>query len=146
MEISLKNSDEISIRIKDRTINVNVAQSQIDAGLDVGVISGAGEFEIGDATIMGIAVESGVMYRLEAEGIAVGVVGAVKVEELDELGPIDVLATSDLAVVKVVEPKILIPIGNMDIAEVKATIKVEKKLKLKNASVLPAMLEVYKLD
>ena len=95
---------------------------------------------------MGIAVESGVMYRLEAEGIAVGVVGAVKVEELDELGPIDVLATSDLAVVKVVEPKILIPIGNMDIAEVKATIKVEKKLKLKNASVLPAMLEVYKLD
>ena len=146
MEISLKNSDEISIRIKDRTINVNVAQSQIDAGLDVGVISGAGEFEIGDATIMGIAVESGVMYRLEAEGIAVGVVGAVKVEELDELGPIDVLATSDLAVVKVVEPKILIPIGNMDIVEVKATIKVEKKLKLKNASVLPAMLEVYKLD
>lgn len=146
MEILLKNSDEISIRIKDRTINVNVAQSQIDAGLDVGVISGAGEFEIGDATIMGIAVESGVMYRLEAEGIAVGVVGAVKVEELDELGPIDVLATSDLAVVKVVEPKILIPIGNMDIAEVKATIKVEKKLKLKNASVLPAMLEVYKLD
>jgi hypothetical protein len=46
----------------------------------------------------------------------------------------------------VVEPKALIPMGNMDFAEVKATVKVEKRIKIKNSSSLPATLEIWKLD
>ena len=147
-EIELKNPDEMSIKLKTRTINVNVAQSTISAGLAVGSVKGAGEFEIGEATIIGVAgSEGGVMYRIEIEGVSVGVVGAgVKAADLDELGPIDILGTSVASVVGVVEPKIVIPMGNMDFAELKASVKVEKKLKIKNPSALPAVMEIYKLD
>ena len=70
----------------------------------------------------------------------------VKVEELDELGPIDILGATAVEVVPIVEPKIVIPMGNMDFSELKAEVKVEKKLKVRNVSALPAMLEIYKLD
>ena len=87
------------------------------------------------------------MYRLNVEGIKIGLVGSgVKTEELDELGPIDILGTADAKVVPVVEPKIVIPMGNMDFSEIKASVKVEKKLRIKNSSALPPTLEVYKLD
>jgi hypothetical protein len=147
-EIELKNPDEISIKAKDRTININAAKASISAGLAVGAITGAGEFEIGEAMITAIAIESGaVMYRIEIEGITIGVVGAnVKVEDLDELGPIDILGTSDTKVVGVVEPKIIIPMGNMDFSELKAPVKIEKRLKIKNTSSLPSTPEIYKLD
>ena len=146
-EIELKNPDEMSIKVKDRTININVAQSTISAGLAVGTISGAGEFEIGEAMITAAATEGSVMYRIEIGGIAIGIVGAnVKVEDLDELGPIDILGTSDTKVVGVIEPKIVIPMSTMDFSELKASVKVEKKLKVKNASSLPPSTEIYKLD
>ena len=91
--------------------------------------------------------EGGVMYRIDVDGIKIGLVGSgVKTEELDELGPIDILGTADAKVVSIVEPKIVIPMGNMDFSEVKASVKVEKKLKIKNANSLPTTLEVYKLD
>ena len=146
IEITLKNSDEMSIKVKDRTINVNVAQSKIEASLNVGVIMGAGEFEIGEAIITAVAIESGVMYRIEVEGISIGLVKEAKNEELDELGPIDILGTSNTKIIGIVEPKIVIPMGNMDFSEVKATVKVEKKLKIKNVAALPMSLEIYKLD
>ncbi len=133
-ELELKKPEELSIKCKDRVINVNVAQSTISAGLAVGAIKGAGEFEIGDATVTGIAVGGGkVIYRIEIGGVAIGVVGeGVKVENLDELGPIDILGASDAAIVGVVEPKIVIAMGNMDIAALKtASIKVEKRLRIK---------------
>lgn len=147
-DIELKNPDEMSIKVKDKVINVNVAQSTISAGLVVGDIKGAGEFEIGEATISGISTASGsIMYRVDIGGIDIGVVGkGVKVEELDDLGPIDILGTSEIGVVSVVEPKIVIPMGNMDFAEIKATVKVERRLKVKNAASLPAIMEVYNLD
>ena len=147
-EIELKSPDEMSIKAKDRTINVNVAQSTIAAGLAVGMIKGAGEFEIGEATISGVATDSGnVLYRIEIGEVAVGVVGGeVKSEDLDELGPIDILGTNDIKIVGLVEPKIVIPMGNMDFAELKASVKVEKRLKIKNSAALPAIMEVYKLD
>ena len=146
-EIELKNSDEMSIKIKDRTINVNVAQSVITAGLVVGPIKGAGEFEIGEATINGFATSGGVAYRLEIGGIFVGVVGeGVKIDDLDDFGPIDILGTNDIDIVNIVEPKIVIPMGNMDFASLKASVKMEKKLKIKNATMLPAVMEIYRLD
>ena len=147
-EIELKNPDEMSIKLKDRTININVAQSTIAAGLTVGVIKGAGEFEIGEATITGVATGLGkVMYRIEIGEVKIGVVGSeVKSEDLDELLPIDILGTNVAAVVTMAEPKIVIPMGNLDFAELKASVKVEKRLKVKNAAALPNMMEVYKLD
>jgi len=147
-EIELKNPDEISIKTKDRVINVNVAQSTITAGLQVGTIKGAGEFEIGETTIMGVATGLGnVMYRIEIGDVTIGVVGSeVKNEDLDELGPIDILGTSVAEIVPVVEPKIVIPMGHMDFAELKASVKIEKRLKVKNMGSLPAIMEIYKLD
>lgn len=146
-EIELKNPEEITIRAKEKVVNVNVAQSKIDAGLRVGSLDGAGEFEIGDIVIGGVAVENGVIYRMNIDGVKLGLVrGAVKAEELDELGPIDILGTDNAKIVSIVEPKILIPMGNMDFAEVKAEVKMEKKLKIKNTSSLPATLTIYKLD
>lgn len=146
-EIELKNPEEMTIRAKEKVVNVNVAQSKIDAGLRVGSLDGAGEFEIGDIVIGGVAVENGVIYRMNIDGVKLGLVhGAVKAEELDELGPIDILGTDNAKIVSIVEPKILIPMGNMDFAEVKAEVKMEKKLKIKNTSSLPATLTIYKLD
>lgn len=147
-EIELKNPDEMVIKAKDRTVNINVAQSVVDANLKVGILAGAGEFEIGDIIVYGIALKNGkVMYRLDIDGIKLGLVGeGVQTEELDELGPIDILGATDHKIVGIVEPKILIPMGNMDFAEVKATVNVEKKLKIKNASSLPATLTIYRLD
>ncbi len=147
-DIELKNSDEMTIRAKEKTVNINVAQSTLDADLPVGELKGAGEYEIGDIVISAVKTkEGGVMYRLNVEGIKIGLVGSgVKTEELDELGPIDILGTADAKVVPVVEPKIVIPMGNMDFSEIKASVKVEKKLRIKNSSALPPTLEVYKLD
>jgi len=147
-EIELKNPDEISIKTKDRIINVNVAQSTIMAGLAVGTIKGAGEFEIGETTINGVATGlGGVIYKIEIGDMSIGVIGSeVKNEDLDELLPIDILGTSVSSVVGVVQPKIVIPMGNMDFAELKASVKIEKRLKIKNAAALPAVMEIYKLD
>ncbi|MFV0485099.1 MAG: hypothetical protein ACK5MU_02640 [Candidatus Saccharimonadales bacterium] len=146
-EIELKNPEEIAIKAKDREIVINMVESTISAGLSVGSISGAGEFEIGEAMITAIATEGSVMYRIEISGITIGVVGEnVKIEELDDLGPIDILGTSDSKIISVIEPKIVIPMGNMDYSELKISINHEKKLKIKNSSSLPATTEIYKLD
>lgn len=146
-EVELKNPDEIVIKVKDREIAINTVDSTISAGLSVGSISGAGEFEIGEAMITAVATEMSVMYRVEIGGITVGAVGAgVKIEELDDLGPIDILGTTDVKIIGVIEPKIVIPMGNMDYSELKAPINHEKKLKIKNSSSLPVTTEIYKLD
>ena len=145
-EIELKKSDEMTIRAKEKVVNINVAQSKIDAGLRVGVLEGAGEYEIGDIVIGGVAVEGGVIYRINVDGVKIGLVnGAVKAEELDELGPIDILGTNNAKFVPVIEPKVVIPMGNMDFAEVKGTVKTDKKAKIKNGA-LPATLEIWKMD
>ena len=146
-EIELKNSEEMTIRAKEKVVNVNVAQSVIDAGLKVGKLEGAGEYEIGDVLINGIAVGGGVIYRIDVDGVKIGLVyGDAKAEELDELGPIDILGTNSTKVVTIVTPKIVIPLGTLDFSEIKAEVKVEKKLKIKNTSSLPATMTIYKLD
>lgn len=147
-EIELKNSNEMTIKAKERVVNINVAQSTIDSDLKVGRIGGSGEFEIGDITIVGTSLkEGGIMYRVDVDGVKIGIVGnTAKTEDLDNLGPVDILGTSNLKTVSIVEPKIVIPMGNMDFAEIKASIKVEKKLKIKSASSLPAVMEVWRLD
>ncbi len=147
-EIELKNPDEMVIKAKERVVNINVAQSTVSSDLKVDTIGGAGEFEIGDITIVGTSLkDGGIMYRVDVDGVKIGIVGnTAKTEDLDNLGPVAILGTSSAKTVPIVEPKIVIPMGNMDIAELKASIKVEKKLKIKNASSLPVVMEVWKLD
>ena len=136
-EIELKNSDEMTIKAKERVVNINVAQSTINADWKVCTIRWSGEFQICDIAIVGIDVD----------GIKIGIVGnTAKPDDLDNLGPVDILGTSNPKTVPIVEPKIVIPMGNMDFAEIKASVKTEKKLKIKNANSLPAVMEVWKLD
>jgi hypothetical protein len=146
-ELELKNPDELIIHDKDKNVAINIAESTINADLRVGTIGGAGEFEIGDVSISAKPLtDGGIMYRVAVEGVKIGLVGSnAKIEDLDELGPIDILGTSNAKFVPVVEPKAVIPMGNMDFADIKGSVKVEKKIKIKNAS-LPATLEVWKLD
>ena len=147
-EIELKNSDEMTIRAKEKVVNINVVQSTIDADLRVGTIRGAGEFEIGDIAIIAKSLKGGgIMYRIDVDGIKIGLVGnTAAIEDLDELGPIDILGTTEAKFVPVIEPKIVIPMGNMDFAEIKASVKTDKKLKIKNANSLPAVMEIWNLD
>lgn len=146
-ELELKNPDELIIREKEKAIAINIAESTINADLRVGTIGGAGEFEIGNTSISAKPLtDGGIMYRVTVEGVKIGLVGSnAKIEDLDELGPIDILGTSNAKFVSVIEPKAVIPMGNMDFAEVKGSVKTDKKVKVKNAS-LPATLEIWKMD
>ena len=68
-EIESKSPDEITIITKKGAIKFNIADAVIDAGLAVGKITGPGEFEIGDATIRGVATESDkTIYDVEIGG------------------------------------------------------------------------------
>ena len=93
-EIESKNQDTISIITKESTINFNIADFTIDANLPVGKIEGPGEFEIGNATIRGIATESGkTIYDVEVGGVHVGIIGGIE-ENLDDLVLVDVDETN----------------------------------------------------
>jgi len=146
-ELELKNPEELIIRDKDKNVAINIAESTIKADLRVGTIGGAGEFEIGDLAISAKPLtDGGIMYRIVVEGVKIGLVGSTaKIEGLDELGPIDILGTSNAKFVPVIEPKAVIPMGNMDFAEVKGSVKTDRKVKVK-PSTLPATLEIWKMD
>ena len=146
-EIELKNPETMLIREKNNEVLIDIANSTIEAGLEVGKIEGAGEFELGDLQIVAVALKEskGVLYRIKIDDVKIGLVdGRAKNEDLDELGPVDILGATDAKMVSVVEPKIVIPMGNMDFAELKGEVKAEKKLKVKGSS-LPAMMEVWRL-
>lgn len=146
-EIESKNQDIISIITKETTINFNVADAIIDANLPVGKIEGPGEFEIGSATIRGIATESGkTIYDVEVGGVHVGIIGAIE-EKLDDLVA-DILCTSSVRAVRELEPKLVIAMGNVDgmVTDLKLSARTEKKLKVKSLDSLPATKEVVVLS
>ena len=146
-EIESKTPDEITIITKKTTIKFNIADAVIDAGLAVGKISGPGEFEIGDATIRGIATESGkTIYDIEVGGIHTGIIGGIE-ENLDDIVA-DILCTSSVRAIREIEPKLIIAMGNVDgmVADLKLTARTEKKLKVKNLDSLPATKEVVVLN
>lgn len=146
-EIESKNSDEITIITKTATIKFNIAEAAIDAGLAVGRITGPGEFEIGEATIRGIATESGkTIYDVEVSGVHTGIIGSIE-ENLDDLVA-DVLCTSSVRAIRELEPKLIISMGNVDamVSDLKLTARTEKKLKIKNLDSLPATKEVVVLN
>ena len=146
-EIESKTPDEITIITKKTTIKFNIADAIIDAGLAVGKISGPGEFEIGDATIRGIATESGkTIYDVEVGGVHTGIIGGIE-ENLDDIVA-DILCTSSVRAIREIEPKLIISMGNVDgmVADLKLTARTEKKLKVKNLDSLPVTKEVVVLN
>ena len=146
-EIESKNQDEITFITKKSTVKINIADAVIDANLPVGKIIGPGEFEIGDATIRGIATESGkTIYDVEIGGVHVGVLGGIE-ENLDDVVA-DILCTSSVRAIREIEPKLVIAMGNVDgmVSELKLTARTEKKLKVKNVDSLPATKEVVVLN
>ncbi|MBQ3470634.1 hypothetical protein IJH23_02940 [Candidatus Saccharibacteria bacterium] len=146
-EIESKNPDEIVLSTKKTTLKVNISESTIDAGLNVGKIFGPGEFEIGDATIRGIATDSGkTIYEIEIGGIKVGVLGGIE-EKLDDLVA-DILCTSSIRAIRELEPKLIVSMGNVDamVSDLKLSAHTEKKLKIKNLDSLPTTKEVVVLN
>lgn len=146
-EIESKNPDEIVISTKKTTIKINIANASIDANLAVGTITGPGEFEIGDATIRGIATESKkTIYDVEIGGIHTAVIGGIE-ENLDDYVA-DILCTSSVRAIRELEPKLIVAMGNVDgmVADLKLTARTEKKLKIRNLDSLPATKEVVVLS
>lgn len=146
-DIESKNQDEIIISTKKATIKFDIADAIIDAGLAVGKITGPGEFEIGDATIRGIATESGkTIYDVEIGGVHVGILGGIE-ENLDDIVA-DILCTSSVRAIREIEPKLVVSMGNVDamVTDLKLTARNEKKLKVKNLESLPATKEVVVLS
>jgi len=146
-EIESKSQDEITFITKKTTIKFNIADATIDAGLPVGKVTGPGEFEIGDATIRGIATESGkTIYDVEIGGVHTGIIGGIE-ENLDDIVA-DILCTSSVRAIREIEPKLIISMGNVDgmVADLKLTARTEKKLKVKNLDSLPTVKEVVILN
>lgn len=146
-EIESKNQDEIILSTKNGAIKINIADAVIDANLAVGKITGSGEFEIGDATIRGIATESGkTIYDVEIGGVHTGILGSIE-EGLDDIVA-DILCTSSVRAIREIEPKLIVSMGNVDamVADLKLTARTEKKLKVKNLDSLPATKEVVVLN
>lgn len=146
-EIESKNPDEIILSTKKTTLKVNISESTIDAGLNVGKIFGPGEFEIGDATIRGIATDGGkTIYEIEIGGVKVGVLGGIE-EKLDDLVA-DILCTSSVRAIRELEPKLIVSMGNVDamVSDLKLSARTEKKLKIKNLDSLPTTKEVVVLN
>lgn len=146
-DIESKNQDEIIINTKSASLKFNIADAVIDAGLAVGKITGPGEFEIGEATIRGIATESGkTIYDVEIGGVHTGILGGIE-EGLDDIVA-DILCTSSVRAIREIEPKLVVSMGNVDamVAELKLTARSEKKLKVKNLESLPTTKEVVVLS
>jgi hypothetical protein len=145
-EIESKNQDEITLITKKGAVKFNVADGNIDANLAVGKIEGPCEAEIGDATVRGIATESGkTIYDVEINGIHIGIIGDIE-ENLDDLVA-DILCTSSVRAVRELEPKLIIAMGNIDgmVSELKLTARTEKRIKVKSLDSLPATKEVVVL-
>ena len=150
------------------------------------VIEGPGEYGVADFDITGIAAQRhldaetdpkiSTIYRLETSDIRAAVIGNIyeklNEDQLEEIGMIDVLiipvggggytldATGAAALVRQIEPKVVIPVHYADPAikyevpqldfetftgELGAEVEEAPKFKLKNAAALPAALTVYKL-
>lgn len=144
-----KNPDEVVIKTATKTIKFNMADSTVDAGLAVGILTGPGEFEIGEATVRGIGVSNNqaTIYDVEIGGTHVGITAGIE-EGLDDLGISDILCTSSVRAVREISPKLVVSMGNVDgmVSELKLTARTEKKLKVKNADSLPAAMEVVVLN
>lgn len=148
-ELESKSPEIITIKTSTKQIAINFVEGTIAADLGVGVISGPGEYEIGEVSILGVPVMNNTktIYDVSVSGVRIGILGDVE-EGLDDIGVSDILCTSSVRAIREIGPKLIVATGNVDgmVAELKLSARTEKKLKVKRVEDLPATQEVVVLN
>ena len=148
-ELESKSPETITIKTSTKQITINFVESTIAADLGVGVISGPGEYEIGEVSILGVPVMNNTktIYDVSVSGVRIGILGDVE-EGLDDIGVSDILCTSSVRAIREIGPKLIVATGNVDgmVAELKLSARTEKKLKIKRVEDLPTTQEVVVLN
>ena len=113
------------------------------------MISGPGEYEIGEVSILGVPVMNNTktIYDVSVSGVRIGILGDIE-EGLDDIGVSDILCTSSVRAIREIGPKLIVATGNVDgmVAELKLSARTEKKLKIKRVEDLPTTQEVVVLN
>mgnify|MGYP000287420757 FL=1 len=148
-ELESKSPETITIKTSTKQIAINFVEGTIAADLGVGVISGPGECEIGEVSILGVPVMNNTktIYDVSVSGVRIGILGDVE-EGLDDIGVSDILCTSSVRAIREIGPKLIVATGNVDgmVAELKLSARTEKKLKIKRVEDLPTTQEVVVLN
>jgi len=148
-ELESKSPETITIKTSTKQIAINFVEGIISADLGVGVISGPGEYEIGEVSILGVPVMNNTktIYDVSVSGVRIGILGDIE-EGLDDIGVSDILCTSSVRAIREIGPKLIVATGNVDgmVAELKLSARTEKKLKIKRVEDLPTTQEVVVLN
>ena len=148
-ELESKSPETITIKTNTKQITINFVEGAISADLGVGVISGPGEYEIGEVSILGVPVMNNTktIYDVSVSGVRIGILGDIE-EGLDDIGVSDILCTSSVRAIREIGPKLIVATGNVDgmVAELKLSAHTEKKLKIKRVEDLPTTQEVVVLN
>lgn len=148
-ELESKSPETITIKTSKKQITINFVEGTIAADLGVGVISGPGEYEIGEVSILGVPVMNNTktIYDVSVSGVRIGILGDIE-EGLDDIGVSDILCTSSVRAIREIGPKLIVATGNVDgmVAELKLSARTEKKLKIKRVEDLPTTQEVVVLN
>lgn len=148
-ELESKSPETITIKTSTKQIAINFVEGTIAADLGVGVISGPGEYEIGEVAILGVPVMNNTktIYDVSVSGVRIGILGDIE-EGLDDIGVSDILCTSSVRAIREIGPKLIVATGNVDgmVAELKLSARTEKKLKIKRVEDLPTTQEVVVLN
>ena len=148
-ELESKSPETITIKTSTKQIAINFVEGTIAADLGVGVISGPGEYEIGEVSILGVSVMNNTktIYDVSVSGVRIGILGDIE-EGLDDIGVSDILCTSSVRAIREIGPKLIVATGNVDgmVAELKLSAHTEKKLKIKRVEDLPTTQEVIVLN
>ena len=148
-ELESKSPETITIKTNTKQITINFVEGIISADLGVGVISGPGEYEIGEVAILGVPVMNNTktIYDVSVSGVRIGILGDIE-EGLDDIGVSDILCTSSVRAIREIGPKLIVATGNVDgmVAELKLSARTEKKLKIKRVEDLPTTQEVVVLN
>ena len=148
-ELESKSPETIAIKTSTKQIAINFVEGTIAADLGVGVISGPGEYEIGEVSILGVPVMNNTktIYDVSVSGVRIGILGDIE-EGLDDIGVSDILCTSSVRAIREIGPKLIVATGNVDgmVAELKLSARTEKKLKIKRVEDLPTTQEVVVLN
>jgi len=148
-ELESKSPETITIKTSTKQITINFVEGTIAADLGVGAISGPGEYEIGEVSILGVPVMNNTktIYDVSVSGVRIGILGDIE-EGLDDIGVSDILCTSSVRAIREIGPKLIVATGNVDgmVAELKLSARTEKKLKIKRVEDLPTTQEVVVLN
>ena len=148
-ELESKSPETITIKTSTKQITINFVEGTIAADLGVGVISGPGEYEIGEVSILGVPVMNNTktIYDVSVSGVRIGILGDIE-EGLDDIGVSDILCTSSVRAIREIGPKLIVATGNVDgmVAELKLSARTKKKLKIKRVEDLPTTQEVVVLN